>query len=175
MRFKAKEKLVAKVALRFYFCKTSIAEVALQLKNGIAEVAQRFIQLKNWIAKVALRFDLFKNQIALVALRCIAFKKFCAFLRCASVYSEKMPTSAKNTSLLMLHMNIVSLQKKFDSLYKITSQLWNAPHIICLSESRLKTSTGITTNISLPGYKFLHYNTPTNDGGSAIYSTLMSR
>ena len=54
---------------------------------------QRFIQLKNWIAKVALRFDLFKNQIALVALRFIAFKKFCAFLRCVSVYSEKMPTS----------------------------------------------------------------------------------
>ena len=98
LRFKAKEKLVAKVALRFYFCKTSIAEVALrfmQLKNGIAEVALRFILLKNWIAKVALRFDLFKNQIALVALRLIAYKKkFCAFLRCASVYSEKMPTSA---------------------------------------------------------------------------------
>ena len=69
------KKLVAKVALRFYFCKTSIVEVALrfmQLKNGIAEVAQRFIQLKNWIAKVALRFDLFKNQIA----SCVAFHCF---------------------------------------------------------------------------------------------------
>ena len=45
----------------------------------------------------------------------------------------------------------------------------NAPHIICLSESRIKTNTGITTNISLPGYNFLHYDTPTNAGGSAIH------
>ena len=75
----------------------------MQLKNGIAEVAQRFIQLKNWNAKVALRFDLFKNQIALVALRFVAFKKFCAFLRCASVYSEKMPTSGLLVALLIKH------------------------------------------------------------------------
>ena len=98
MRFKAKEKLVAKVALRFYFCKTSIAEVALhlmQLKNGIAEVAQRFMQLK--------------NQIALLALRFIAFKKFCAFLRCASVYSEKMPNSVFG-SYAALDYNFKSFQ-----------------------------------------------------------------
>ena len=82
---------------------------------------------------------------------------------------DKLPCNAKNTLLLMLHVNIVSLKKNFDSLYEIISQLSNAPHIICLSESRLKTSTGITTNISLPGYKFLHYDTPANAGGSAIH------
>ena len=51
------------------------------------------MQLKNGIVEVELRFDSFKNQIALAALHFIAFKKLCAFLRCASVHSEKMPTS----------------------------------------------------------------------------------
>ena len=82
---------------------------------------------------------------------------------------DKLPCNAKNTSLLMLYVNIVSLQKNFDSFYEIISQSSNALHIIRLFELRLKTSTGITTTISLPGYKFLLNNTSTNAGGSAIY------
>ena len=54
---------------------------------------------------------------------------------------DKLPCNAKNTWLLMLHVNMASLQKNFDSLCEIISQLSNAPYIICLSESRKKTST----------------------------------
>ena len=77
------------------------------------------MQLKNGIAKVALRFDLFKNQIALIALRFIAFKKFCAFLHCASVYSEKMPTSVK---MYLLLRHSVCFDCSFVSLCSLRSR-----------------------------------------------------
>ena len=95
-RFDAQKNSIAKAALGFYFRKKLFAKDALCFtaqKNLIAKVALRFYLHKILIAKVALGFNTRKNQIALVALRFNNFESFCAFLRCVSVYSAKMPTS----------------------------------------------------------------------------------
>ena len=41
------------------------------------------------------------------------------------------------------------------------------PHIISLSETKIKGKP--LTNISLPGYSFLHSNSQTNAGGAGVY------
>ena len=59
-----------------------------------------------------------------------------------------------NRSLIILHVNIHSLHKNFDSLYEFLVTLSFSPDIICLIETRLKGEALI--NIDLPLYKFIH-------------------
>ena len=73
-----------------------------------------------------------------------------------------------NTSTLsILHVNICSLQKNFDSLQEFLYLLPRFPQIICLSEARINQTPLI--NIELPNYKLLHNDSPTRAGGVAIY------
>ena len=72
-----------------------------------------------------------------------------------------------NRSLILLDVNIRSLHKNFDSLYKFLVTLSFSPDIICLTETRLKGEALI--NIDLPLYKFIHVDSTTAAGGVAIY------
>ena len=42
-------------------------------------------------------------------------------------------------------------------------------HIICISETKIKNSTGALINISISGYEFVNVNSFTNAGGVGIY------
>ena len=70
----------------------------------------------------------------------------------------------------VIHVNISSLQKNFDSLQEFLCSLPHLPHIICLSEIRLNNLP--LTNIELPGYKLLHADSTTRAGGVAIYHSI---
>ena len=52
-------------------------------------------------------------------------------------------------------------------MYKYLSNFNTKPHIISLSETKIKGKP--LTNISLPGYSFLHNNSQTNAGGVGVY------
>ena len=72
----------------------------------------------------------------------------------------------KNT-LLLLHVNVRSLHKNFDLFYEFIDSLNQPPHIICLSETRIKHEPLI--NIELNNYSFIHANSKANAGGVAMY------
>ena len=72
----------------------------------------------------------------------------------------------KNT-LLLLYVNVRSLHKNFDLFYEFIDSLNQPPHIICLSETRIKHEPLI--NIELNNYSFIHANSKTNAGGVAMY------
>ena len=72
----------------------------------------------------------------------------------------------KNT-LLLLNVNVRSLHKNFNLVYEFIDSLNQPPHIICLSETRIKHEPLI--NIELNNYSFIHANSKTNAGGVAMY------
>ena len=72
-----------------------------------------------------------------------------------------------NHSLILVHVNIRSRHKNFDSLYEFLVTLSFSPDIICLTETQLKGEALI--NIDLPFYKFNHVDSATVAGGVAIY------
>ena len=78
-----------------------------------------------------------------------------------------IPEICSKNELFLTHLNIRSLHKNFDDLCQFLSQLPVIPHIICLSETKIKDMPLI--NLSLPGYSFMHVNSPTNAGGVGIY------
>ena len=73
-------------------------------------------------------------------------------------------------SFSVIHLNIRSLQKNFDSLQEFLCSLPHLPHIICLSETRLNYLP--LTNIELPGYKLLLVDSTTRAGGVTIYHSI---
>ena len=75
--------------------------------------------------------------------------------------------SSNSNSISIIHINIRSLQKNFDSLHEFLCSLQIRPKIICLSESRINHKPFI--NIELPDYKFVHIDSPTSAGGVAVY------
>ena len=86
---------------------------------------------------------------------------------------EYLASSCKNlnpepkNTLLLLHVNVRSLHKNFDLFYEFIDSLNQPPHIICLSETRIKHEPLI--NIELNNYSFIHANSKTNAGGVAMY------
>ena len=64
-------------------------------------------------------------------------------------------------SLILIHINIRSLNKNFDELYDFLQILPFTPDVICLSESRIKDQPLI--NIEISDYTFIN----TNPNGSA--------
>ena len=59
-------------------------------------------------------------------------------------------------ALILLHVNIRSLQKNFDPLCELITLLNFTPQIICITETRIKDQPLI--NVAIPNYSFV---TPT--------------
>ena len=72
-----------------------------------------------------------------------------------------------NCSLFFLHINIRSLQKNFDKLFEILNEFSPKPDVICLSESRIKTSPLV--NIIIPNYEFVFSSPRRKSGGVGVY------
>ena len=75
--------------------------------------------------------------------------------------------AVKDSCQLFLHINISSLQAHFDELLDLLSQLDQLPCLILISETRINKEP--TTNISIPGYIFIHSPSPTKAGGVGAY------
>ena len=76
-------------------------------------------------------------------------------------------SSFKN-SLNIMHFNIRSLQKNFESLHIFLQSVKFLPELLCLTESHTKDKPLI--NISIPGYSFGHVNSTTAVGGVGVYT-----
>jgi len=50
-------------------------------------------------------------------------------------------------SSFIVHINIRSLQKKFDCFYELILQMWHTSNIICVTETQLKSDP--ITNINI--------------------------
>ena len=68
----------------------------------------------------------------------------------------------------MLHANIQSLQKHYESLNEIIANLNLKPDIICFTESRVK-SDALLCNLELTGYDLLLNNSRKTAGGVGVY------
>ena len=86
---------------------------------------------------------------------------------CKYYETSNFSISSNSNSVSIIHINIRSLQKNFDSLHEFLCSLPTRPKIICLSESRINHKPFI--NIELPDYKFVHIDSPTSAGGVAVY------
>ena len=74
---------------------------------------------------------------------------------------------SSSSGLLVLHVNIRSLQKHFDDLHELIAQSNLTPDIIAITETRKIINP--STNVNIPGYRFHHINPLTNAGGVRIY------
>ena len=82
-------------------------------------------------------------------------------------FAKETTANPSFNSMLVVHINIVSLQKNFDNLKQSFSQFKRKVVVICLSETRLSDH-----NLSccfLPGYRLFYCNSKTKAGRSAIY------
>ena len=68
---------------------------------------------------------------------------------------------------ILSHANIWTLQKNFDNLCNFLSKLPSKPHVISISETKIKDKPLL--NVSIPGYTFLHNNSLSNAGGVGVY------
>ena len=74
---------------------------------------------------------------------------------------------SNGNNVIILHVNIRSLQKYFDCLCEFVESLTYTPDIICLTEARIKYQP--LTNLNLPNYHFTYVSPSTNAGGVAAY------
>ena len=72
------------------------------------------------------------------------------------------------SKLFILHANILSLQKQYESLNEIIANLDLKPDIICLSKSRVK-SDALLSNLELTGYDLLVTNPHKTAGGVGVF------
>ena len=72
-----------------------------------------------------------------------------------------------DNNVILLHVNIRSLQKNFDSLCEFIESLTYKPDIICLTQARIKHQP--LTNLNLPNYHFTNVSPSSNAGGVAAY------
>ena len=75
--------------------------------------------------------------------------------------------SVSPKDLLILHINIRSLNKNMDDLLDLLNEIRTRPSIICLTETRLKHDSLV--NIEIQGYKFFHADSVSNAGGVGMY------
>ena len=66
-----------------------------------------------------------------------------------------------------MHLNIRSLSKNYDNLIEFLTNVPLRPHIISLTETKIKDKPLV--NITIPGYTFLHVNSVSNAGGVGVY------
>ena len=72
--------------------------------------------------------------------------------------------------MLLLHVNVRSLHKNYDLFYKLIEALQILPHVICITETRIKNQP--LSNLDLLNYRFFHVNSTTNAGGVAMYTCI---
>ena len=70
-------------------------------------------------------------------------------------------------SLKLVHLNIRSLTKNFDTLFEFYSSLSFTPNRMCQTETRIKDQP--LANITIPCNSFAHVNSLSSAGGVAIY------
>ena len=70
-------------------------------------------------------------------------------------------------ALFMIHINIRSLQKHFDTLAEMLQLLPALPQLICITETKINNESLV--NIELENYHFLHANLVTPAGRVGIY------
>ena len=71
---------------------------------------------------------------------------------CQYLNPSCLPIHCNNNKLILLHLNMRSLQKNYGELHAFLSDLPCKPHIISISETKIKDKP--LTSISLPGYIF---------------------
>ena len=98
----------------------------------------------------------------------ISEKISCEYKTFEKFRSQTLGTS-KNASILVVHINIVTLNKNFDSFKLFLNQFPKTVDVICLSETRLTDRNVRFCDIA--GYHFFYCNSKTRAGGSAIYVT----
>ena len=76
-------------------------------------------------------------------------------------------------SLILLHLNIRTLNKYFNDLHNLIASLPFKPDVVCLSESRIDEPF---ENIEIDGYNFVHVKPKTKGqaGGVAVYINVES-
>ena len=72
-----------------------------------------------------------------------------------------------NNSLILIHLNITSLNKHYDDLNELLLTLPFSRKVICLSEVRLENE--LSQNLNMHGYKFIHKPSSTIVGGVGMY------
>ena len=73
---------------------------------------------------------------------------------------------ANNTDFCILHINIRSLNKNIEKLEELLLLLGKMPEIVAISETKLNSNL----KTFLPGYIFIHNNSPTNVGGVGMFT-----
>ena len=61
------------------------------------------------------------------------------------------------------------MHKNYDILHELIESLQTLPHVICITETRIKNQP--LSNLDLPNYSFVHVNSTTNARGAAMYIT----
>ena len=69
--------------------------------------------------------------------------------------------------ILVLHINIRSLQEHVDELHELIVNAKTHPDLIAITETRIKNKPLI--NIDIPGYSFSYVTSSSNAGGVEIY------
>ena len=93
-------------------------------------------------------------------------------LPCSEYFSVNDINASLNSeakkSLFLLHVNIRSLSKNLDTLNEHLVTMNRNPDIIAITETRLNEQS--VSNIEIHNYDFLHNDSPTRAGGTAIYA-----
>ena len=81
--------------------------------------------------------------------------------------NSSLPCNFNDSKLFLLHLNIRSLSKNYDNLIEFLTNVPFRPHIISLTETKIKDKPLV--NGTIIGYTFLHVNSFSNAGGVGVY------
>ena len=89
---------------------------------------------------------------------------------CQYYCHNEFNTNFQNTKgLTLMHLNISSLAKHFESLNILLNNLQTKFKIVALTETRIKHGSLCSLNFNLPGYSFISNDTEAAAGGTALY------
>ena len=80
--------------------------------------------------------------------------------------NSSLPCDFNASKLFFMHLNIRSLSKNYDKLIEFLTNVRLRPHIISLTETKIKDKPLV--NITIPGYTFLHVNSVSNARGVGV-------